>query len=381
MIKIFLNEFRRVFSDTGVLIFFFIVPLLYPALYSWLYNNEIVREVPAVIVDDSKSSLSRELIRRLNATQELNVVDYKENIDEARQLIMQQEARGIVYIPSSFAADIHSHRQTTVSLYVDMSSMLYYKSLLTSLTNVTLDMGSEISVSMMNSQTHREEQIAAAPLSYESVPMFNPVGGYGCFLIPAVLMLVIHQTLILGIGMSSGTLRENNRGHKLITRQEAPFGIARVVLGKTLCYFMIYLVMSCYITMAIPRMFNFIQLAGFWQIIAILIPFLLATIFFALTLSCLMQQREHVMLIIIFTSVPLLFISGIPWPVSSLNASYKAISYIFPSTFGINAFVKVNSMGASLGDILFELRALWIQVAVYFLLALFVWKPKRWNKE
>ena len=129
MIKIFLNEFRRVFSDTGVLIFFFIVPLLYPALYSWLYNNEIVREVPAVIVDDSKSSLSRELIRRLNATQELNVVDYKENIDEARQLIMQQEARGIVYIPSSFAADIHSHRQTTVSLYVDMSSMLYYKSL------------------------------------------------------------------------------------------------------------------------------------------------------------------------------------------------------------------------------------------------------------
>ncbi|MBO4398454.1 MAG: ABC transporter permease [Bacteroidaceae bacterium] len=381
MIKIFLNELRRIFSDSGVLIFFIVVPLLYPALYSWLYNNEVVREVPTVVVDDSKSSLSRELIRRLNATPDLNVAAYEENIDEARQHIMRQEARGIVYIPSSFAADIHSHRQTTVSLYVDMSSMLYYKSLLTSLTNVTLDMGSDISVAMLNSQTAREEQIAASPLSYEAVPMFNPGGGYGCFLIPAVLMLVIHQTLILGIGLASGTAREKNSGRKLVLREDAPFGIARIILGKTLCYFMVYFVMACYITMAIPRIFNFIQLADFWQIIAILVPFMLATIFFALALSCLMQQREHVMLIIIFTSVPLLFISGIPWPVSSLGASFKAISYIFPSTFGINAFVKVNSMGASLGDIVFELRALWIQAAVYFLLALYVWKPKRWTQE
>lgn len=380
MIKIFLNELKRIFTDAGVIIFFFVVPLLYPVLYSWLYNNEVVREVPTVIVDNSKTSLSRELIRRLDASPELKVVDYKGSVEEARLLMMSQDAHGIINIPSSFAKDINTHQQTVVGLYADMSSMLYYKSLLTSLTNVTLDMGNDITVSMMNAQTEREEAISTAPLTYEAIPIFNSPGGYGCFLIPAVLMLVIQQTLLLGIGLVSGTIREKNKDHRLLSDNEIHYGVFRILLVKAFSYFLVYAVMSCYITMAIPHMFKFIQLADFWQIILILIPYILAAIFFSFTLSCIMRQREHVMLIIVFTSVPLLFLSGIPWPGSALNAPLKAVSYLFPSTFGINAFVKANSMGASLTDIMFELKALWIQVAVYFTLAILVWAPKRRTK-
>ena len=40
------DEMQQVFKDEGVLIFFFLVPLAYPLLYSWVYNNEVVREVP-----------------------------------------------------------------------------------------------------------------------------------------------------------------------------------------------------------------------------------------------------------------------------------------------------------------------------------------------
>ena len=56
---IWAQEMRQVFRDEGVLIFFIIVPLAYPLLYSWIYNNETVHEVPVVVVDDSHSSLSR----------------------------------------------------------------------------------------------------------------------------------------------------------------------------------------------------------------------------------------------------------------------------------------------------------------------------------
>ena len=68
------REFQTTFRDQGVLIFFILVPLGYPLLYSFIYDNEVVREVPAVVVDDSHSSLSREYLRKVDATPDIQIV-------------------------------------------------------------------------------------------------------------------------------------------------------------------------------------------------------------------------------------------------------------------------------------------------------------------
>lgn len=147
----------------------------------------------------------------------------------------------------------------------------------------------------------------------------------------------------------------------------------RIVFGKSLCYFAIYLLVTVWITLAIPRIFNFIQLAPARELIGILLPYVLASIFFGMTLSCIVRYRENVMLLVLFTSVPLLFLSGVSWPGSAISGMWKGVSYLFPSTFGINAFVKANSFGASLEDVRFEYQALWIQAAVYFFTACIVY--------
>ena len=54
MCYIWKTEMRNVFRDEGVLIFCVLVPLGYPLLYSWIYNNEVVREVDTAIVDLSQ---------------------------------------------------------------------------------------------------------------------------------------------------------------------------------------------------------------------------------------------------------------------------------------------------------------------------------------
>jgi ABC-2 type transport system permease protein len=53
------QELKAVVEDQGVLIFFILVPLGYPLLYTFIYTNETVREVPAAVVDNNRSSLSR----------------------------------------------------------------------------------------------------------------------------------------------------------------------------------------------------------------------------------------------------------------------------------------------------------------------------------
>ena len=373
MLKIFVDELKTVFKDEGVIIFFFVVPILYPLLYSWIYTNEVVSNVPAIMVDASHTSLSRELTRKLDATRDVHIVGYANSIEEAKEAIRQQSARGIFYIPSTFSSDIQNGKQTSVSIYVDMSGILYYKALLISLTDVTLAMGADIQIQKLGNYTEREDQLSTAPLEFEAISMFNPAGGYGSYLIPGVLMLIIQQTLLLGIGLSAGTQREKNRYKTLVPIEKHYHGMYRIVFGKGLCYFLIYAIMSTYITIGVPHIFHFIQIAHTRDIMMLLLPYILACIFFGMTVSCLIRYREYIILVIVFTSVPLLFLSGILWPTSAMSGTWKAISWLFPSTFGVNGYVKMNSLGATIEDINVEYFMLWVQAGIYFLLACLVY--------
>ena len=125
--------------------------------------------------------------------------------------------------------------------------------------------------------------------------------------------------------------------------------------------------MSAYILCLVPKMFSLVQIAQASTLAAFILPYLLSCIFFAMTCSIFIHHREACMMIYVFTSLPLLFISGISWPGSAIPGFWEIVSSIFPSKFGINGFVRINNMGASLADVATEYRMLWIQTGIYFL--------------
>ena len=364
---------RQVVKDEGVLIFFIIVPLVYPLLYSWIYNNEVVREVPVAVVDESHSSLSRQFIRRCDASPDVKLAYYAADLDEAKSLVSRQLVKGIYLIPADFATNVNRMQQATVSVYCDMALMLTYKAIFQTAQAVTAAMGSEIQTKLGGHYTTREEEIAARPLDFEDVPIFNPSGGYGNFILPGVLMLILQQTLVLGIGLSAGTARESNRYKSLIPISSHYNHVFPIVTGKAMCYFMIYAVMGAWLTLGVPKLFSFVSIARWQDLLAMMIPYLLACIFFGMVVSCLVRYRENVMLLMVFVSVPLLFLSGVSWPQSSIPGVWQGISWLFPSTFGVKVYIRMNSMGGTLSDVLPEFRILWIQAAAYFGLACLVY--------
>lgn len=366
MCYIWAREMRSTVKDEGVLIFFILVPLLYPLLYSWIYNNQVVREVPVAVVDLSHSEQSRAFIRQYDAAPDVNVASHCSNLDEAKQLIGKQAVKGIVYIPANFTDRINRHEQATIGIYCDMSIMLNYKAIYQTATSVISKINAGIQLAGSRNFTKRDEQITIQPLDFTEVPIFNSTGGYANFIIPGVLMLILHQTLLLGIGLAAGTARENNRYRDLIPVSRHYNGLFRIVLGKSLCYFMVYCVMAAYLALAVPRIFGFVQIIEGRDLLGLMVPYLLSTIFFGMMLSCTIHYRENVMLLVVFTSIPLLFLSGISWPQSNIPGVWQAIAYIFPSTFGIRGFVRLNTMGATLADIRPEYQMLWTQVIVYF---------------
>lgn len=371
---IFREELRTCLKDPGVLIFFLLVPLAYPLLYSFIYTREVVREVPVAVVDDSQSSLSRRYLRHIDATADVRLMAHCANMEEARTLMRRRDAYGIIYIPESFSRDLNRHQQTSVRIYPDMSGLLYYKALLIANTDVSLDMNADIKVERAGNTTEQQDKVTEHPIAYEEVSIFNPQNGFAAFLIPAVLILIIQQTLLLGVGMSAGTAREHNAFRHLIPIDKHHTGLLRIVFGKAAAYLQIYIPIAVYVFGVVPHMFSLNQIGSPTDLLLFLIPYIIACIFFAMTVSGLVRHRETCIILVVFSSVPLLFISGVSWPGSAIPELWRHLSYMFPSTFGINGFVRINNSAATLSQVQNEWFALWLQAIAYFFLSAVVYR-------
>ena len=359
--------------DEGVIVFFVIVPLLYPLLYAYLYSNEVVREVPTVVVDNSHSQMSREFVRRVDATGDVEIVSHCADMQEAQQMIHQRDAYCLIYIPKDFEKDIAEMRQATVELYSDMSGLLYYKAVLSSCTEVSLDMNKEIKAQMIPGATEEQISVFQYPIEYKYVPMFNTQSGFATFIIPAVLMMIIQQTMVLGVGMMAGEEREKVRkgiaSHWIVGKNPV-----EILIGQSTVIFTIYVIIAVYLACIVPSLFDLIHIWRWQTLLAFMVPYIAACVFFSISISSIAHDRESFIIMFVFISIPLLFASGISWPASNIPIFWKGFSWLFPSTFGINGFVRITEMGATLEDVQHELNALWIQTFAYLGISYLVYK-------
>ena len=166
---VWIHEMNTAFRDEAVLVFMILVPLGYPLLYSYIYNNEIVRDIPVAVVDESNSSLSRQYIRNLDASQYTNVTQTPANIKEAQELMRRSKVYGIVRIPADFSKNINTGKQAYVYAFCDASTLLYFRQFSIANTDVSLGMNAKIKIKQAGNTTDRQDALTAAPLKYEEV--------------------------------------------------------------------------------------------------------------------------------------------------------------------------------------------------------------------
>jgi len=360
-----------------------LAPIIYPILYCAIYRNETLRDIPIAVVDASHSRLSNELLRYLDAAPDVKIAQTYQNLEEAKSAFNKREVNGVVFIPADFSKKLNTGDVATISTYCDMSSFMYYRALMFASNYSVLDMNKKIQLQRLNSggTTGQSATIQAEPIPFEETILFNGGMGFASFLMPAVLILILHQTLFFGISMVSGTSREENRSHQLVNSKFNKGGIYRIIFGKSMSYFLIYMIWIFFILIIIPRIFNLPHIGNEIDIYILMIPFLLATIFFSLTISVFFPNRETGMIVFLFFSLILLFLSGISWPMSNINWFWKAFGWLFPATHGIQGYIKINSMGSQIQQVKYEYLSLWIQTALYFITATLTyrWQMKRGN--
>lgn len=369
---IYFEELHQCIKDLGVMVFFILVPMGYPILYSYIYSHEVVRNIPIAVCNMSNSSEGRSFAQKVDASPEVAIKRYCSNFLEAKELMAENKVKGIVYIPHEFGKMLNRGEQAHVSIYCSMASLFYYKAMLIACTEVSISMNKEIQKKMLRGDTERQAEVAVSPLRFEAVNIANSTTGFANFVIPAILVLILQQTLLLGIGMRMGSDRE--RGVPI--KAESTSGTLAMLAGRSAAYFTIYIPVTAYVLCVVPAIFSLSQLSRPLVLATFMLPFLLACIFLAVSAGHLVRERESSMLLFVFTSVPFLFLSGISWPESSVPPFWKAVSYLLPSTPGINGFVSINETGATLSDVIKDYRLLWTQAVVYGFIAFFTTKKR-----
>lgn len=374
IIQVWYSEMQQVLHSFGLIIFSILVPLAYPLLYTYVYSTETVHEVPVAVVDECHSSLSREFSRKVDACSEVEVM-YHCDLAQAQELMRQEKVYAVMRIPSSFGRDLSQGKQTYIGLYSDMRCMLYYKSALLAATNVSLEMNADIKVNnYLRPTTERQSEIMRAPVTNSYIPLYNPQSGMASFLIPAVLMLIIQQLLFLSIGTSMGMTREKNRGIGIDLENLFYRNPICIVLGKALFYVPLFLLIALYMYAGVTNWFSLLSLGDYMTFLTFIFPYVLACTLMGIAMSGFLYRSEDSMLLYIFMTVPLLFLSGMSWPLSAVPQFWKYVSYFFPSSFGTHAYARIMGTGCSINEVSWEFRNLWIQCAVYFVAACCVYR-------
>lgn len=372
------REFLAISTSYAVLLVLMGGIFLYGLLYNYMYAPNIVTEVPVAMVDHSRSELSRNYIRWLDATPQVEVYDQAIDYVQAKEWMKEGKVQGILYLPHDFDSRVFRGEEAVYSLYATTDAFLYFEALQKASANVMLAINDK----------YRPEGAAflppqglvavatSEPIDVVGTALYNYTEGYGSYLIPAVMMIIIFQTLLMVIGMVTGEEHMTNG-----IRAYAPFGrnyrtAIRLVLGKTFVYCTLYAIFSFFLLGLLPHFFSVPNIGNGLYIVLLMIPYLMATSFFGLAASRYFTDPEAPLLMIAFFSVGFIFLSGVSYPMELMPWYWKAAHYLFPAAPATLAFVQLNSMGASMADIRPEYITLWIQAIVYFILSIWVYHNK-----
>ncbi|MFI8554131.1 ABC transporter permease [Psychrobacter sp. NPDC077938] len=366
----FIQTFKDVFSDKGVLLMLIIAPIIYGFFYPWPYSSEVVNHVPVGIIDHDNSNLSRTLVRYTSASPYLDTERFI-NEQAAKEAIWSDQIAGYMVIPAGLEEQVQSGEQAHVSVLGNGGYFILNKNVQLGFSQAvgTVSAGIKVKKSIAKGAyaSTAAQNTQAVPLRI--MPLYNQTEGYGAYVVPAVSVIILQQTLLMATAMLIGTWYEQRRHSTSI----------RGWLGRIGALSSLSFIVGCfYYGWAFelhhyPRGQNML---GTLLFLALFCPTVA-------TLGCVLglwfRQRERSMQILIFISLPIFFLSGYPWPADQLPQVLQVIRWLVPTTPAINTSVQLNQMGASVSQVaigLYALAGLWL---LYFVLLLFLRKriPQR----
>jgi ABC-2 type transport system permease protein len=355
----FVAEWRRVLGTRSAFSVLFLAPMVYGIYYPQPYLNQILRKLPIAVVDNDLSDLSRQIAETLDASGALSVAVRAATLAEARTAIDRGKAFAAVEIPAGTERDVLKGITAHIPIYADGTYLFIFRSTASgvataigALTSELVSRGARSDGSLVKAKL-----ASSSPADVLLQPIFNPVGGYASYVVPAAFVLILQQTLLIGAAMVTGSA--------LATGGGAFAG----VLGRGVAHLTIYLPALALYLIVLPRIYGFSTLGQLSQIFALATVFVLATSFLGQAIGAWFTRPENATLLLLATSLPQFFTAGFAWPREAIPEAATMLGRLFPADSAIDGLVRINQLGASIWEVAHDWRVLWCLALAYFALA------------
>ena len=361
------NEFRTIFTDGGVMLVLIFALLIYATVYSLAYGSQVLRNVPIGVVDQSRTHASRTLIETFNAGPNTYVAYEPSDMEEAKELFYDRKIYGVVYIPADYEKNLLGGLQANVAVYCDASYFLMYRQVFQELVTTIGQTGAMVEFQRLIAKGANipQAQAVTQPVIYQSHNLFNPYLGYGTFVMPAIIIVIIQQTMLIGIGMIGGTWREHGLYRKLRPAGRGRMSTLPIVMGRATVYAAIYAVTCAYVLGVHYRLFHFPMNGSAGAVAVIMALYVAACIAMGIAASTLFRYRENSLLLMLWTSIPVLMVSGVSFPREGIPEWLYNLGQLLPSSHGVDGFIRIQTMGASISEVFPEIKWLIILTIVY----------------
>ena len=364
------QELSSIFTDRSILLTMFGGIILYSILYPLPYANQVARDVEIVVIDYDHSDLSRQLIRMVNASPDTAIIGQVHSEEEAEQLIVRGDVKGLLVIPEHFRRDILMKKPVTLALGGDASYFMTYSTIASGILKAGGTLSAQIKVARL--VVDKENIVLAerqwSPATLNLQPVFNAGNGYLDYVVPAVFIVILQQTLLIVSGiLSASQLERSRQGEYGYWLTASPAGL---LLARCLVFLALYLLFSLYYFGFALDIYGVNRLAAALDILTLLVPFFLAVVCLGVALGQIYDQPETATMVVLFSSMPVLFSSGFVWPVHEIPSWLLAISQLFPSTPAVQGLLQLNQMGADFSMVAHFQMQLLMQALGFGLLAI-----------
>lgn len=367
LINIFKRELKLIAKDINIITIIILAPVFYSLFYGSIYVKKVERELPVVVYDEDKTETSKAIARLLDAHQMITISGAVTDFQSGANEINKNSAYGMIYIPKNFESDLKLRRGATLKTYLNTTRFLISNDINMAVNETIIDYNSSIKLKFFEQSGYSFSQAKELiePVKFDVRPMFNTTESYGEFLIPGIFILIIQQTLLIGLSESVAKEQEENLTGDLYGASGG--SIFSIIHGKGLLYALIYGAFSFFFFTFNYRLFD-MQIAGSGLILSLFtLLLIISTMYLAIFIGSYFNRKIIAVQFLTLSTYPVFLISGYSWPTASMPVWIQYIAKIIPSTPYLSAFVKITRMDAGAAAVVPELIHLILLTLILYL--------------
>jgi ABC-2 type transport system permease protein len=324
------KEVYHLIRDFRSLYLAFAVPLLLILLFGYALSLD-VENIETVVVDFEQTDLSRDFVRRLEASPYFRIAAHLPDTEAVKEALDHGRATMAVIIPPGWSADLRADREAAIQVLLDGSDPNFAGIARAYITGFIEGANRKLLVEFLNRQGMEKIR---PPVEGRFRIWFNEDLESRNFIIPGIIAIII---MIVGAMLTSLVIAREYENGTMETIRSLPISAGELLLGKAIPYFLIGLTDVLIAVLMGQVLFGIVMKASFWLMILASSLYLMV----ALTLGLLISSVTKSQLVanqtaVLITYLPSLLLSNFVFPVINMPQFLQLFSSVIPATYYIN---------------------------------------------